>query len=218
MKNLKESTKYNSYRFVGKINIDEIMPWFDFDSGKPWDEGEIPWPLENKVRREILLILSNTGPKTFDEIYNLINFSPKPLLITEQEHRAKIKYQWTKITVENHLLNLEWYNLIRKIDDKYEVTFPVFKMENLSDMRKYIEVIANNWIEVIRSNKEEINRNLSNYADTSDLYQVLIDKAIERLYTLLKSENLLPNQANIKVLWAEQLRDIKFEKWVEKNF
>ncbi len=194
------------------------MPWFDFDSGKPWDEGEIPWPLENKVRREILLILSNTGPKTFDEIYNLINFSPKPLLITEQEHRAKIKYQWTKITVENHLLNLEWYNLIRKIDDKYEVTFPVFKMENLSDMRKYIEVIANNWIEVIRSNKEEINRNLSNYADTSDLYQVLIDKAIERLYTLLKSENLLPNQANIKVLWAEQLRDIKFEKWVEKNF
>ena len=49
-------------------------------------------------------------------------------------------------------------------------------------------------------------------------YEILIEKTIDELYSLLKKENLLPSTPNIKTLWAEQLREIKFEKWVEKNF
>ena len=79
---MKENTKYHNYKFVGKINVDENQPWFDFTTAKPWDESEIPWILDNKVRREILIQLSK-GPKTFDELYKLVNFSPKPLLISK---------------------------------------------------------------------------------------------------------------------------------------
>ena len=82
---MKENTKYNEYRFVGKINVDEIQPWFDFASSKPWDEGEIEWVLDNKVRREILIRLAD-GPKTFEELHEIINFSPQPLLISKNEY------------------------------------------------------------------------------------------------------------------------------------
>ena len=77
---MKEETKYHDYLFKGKSVIDEIQPWFDFGTGKPWDETEIPWVLDNKVRREILVILSN-GPKNLKEIHEKTNFSPKPLLV-----------------------------------------------------------------------------------------------------------------------------------------
>ncbi len=50
------------------------------------------------------------------------------------------------------------------------------------------------------------------------LYGILIEKALEKLYELLKNQNMLPDESNIKILWAEQLRKIKFEDWVEKNF
>ncbi|MFW9882707.1 MAG: winged helix-turn-helix domain-containing protein, partial [Candidatus Thorarchaeota archaeon] len=80
---------------IGKLNIDEIQPWFDFATAKPWDDPEIPWILDNKVRREILIILAN-GPKTFQEIYERVNFSPKPLLISKEEYDCQISYKWTK--------------------------------------------------------------------------------------------------------------------------
>ena len=54
--------------------------------------------------------------------------------------------------------------------------------------------------------------------EKTPLYSILIEKALEKLYELLKNQNLLPDEPNIKVLWAEQLRKIKFEDWVEKNF
>ena len=95
---MRENTKYSDYRFVGKINVDENQPWFDFASNKPWDEGEIPWVVENKVRREILIKLAD-GPKSFDEIYNIINFAPKPLLISEEEYECKVSFQWSRETV-----------------------------------------------------------------------------------------------------------------------
>ncbi|GAJ24668.1 unnamed protein product, partial [marine sediment metagenome] len=56
------------------------------------------------------------------------------------------------------------------------------------------------------------------YEEKTNLYSILIEKALEKLYELLKNQNLLPDEPNIKVLWAEQLRKIKFEDWVEKNF
>jgi hypothetical protein len=215
---MKETTKYSSYRFVGKINIDEIMPWFDFDKSKPWDEMEVPWVLENKVRRQILIILANTGPKTFDELHNYVNFSPNPLLISKEEYVPRVKYQWNKNTLENHLLSLEWYNLIRKENGKYLVTFPVFSMESLEEINKYITIYAENWIKIIKDTSKEIKNNLRSIEEKAPLFEILVEKAVEKLYSLLKSEGLLPNEPNIKALWAEQLRKIKFEKWVDKNF
>jgi hypothetical protein len=216
---LKETTKYNNYRFVGEINVDEIQPWFDFDRGKPWDEREVPWPLENKVRREILIKLANHGPQTFDEIHKRINFSPKPLLITREEHPGKVSFHWNKTVIENHILNLEWYDLIKKRDDKYEVTFPVLTMDKLEDLEKYVEIFAKEWIKVIKETKHEVLNEFQEVnKDQKSLYQILMEKTIERLYQMMKEENLLPEEPNIKALWAEQLRKIKFEKWLEKNF
>jgi len=216
---MKETTKYNNYRFIGKINVDEIQPWFDFDRGKPWDEREVPWPLENKVRREILIKLANHGPQTFEEIHKRINFSPKPLLITKEEHSGKVSFRWSETVVENHLLNLEWYNLIKKREEKYEVTFPVLTKERLEGIEKYIDVFAENWIQIIRETKEEIQGKFQEISkDKSSLYQILIEKTIEKLYQMLKKETVLPEEPNIKALWAEQLRQIKFEKWLQENF
>lgn len=59
---MKENTKYHDYRFVGKTTVDEIQPWFDFATSKPWDEEEVPWPLDNKARRELIIKLAE-GPK-----------------------------------------------------------------------------------------------------------------------------------------------------------
>ncbi|MFX1392884.1 MAG: hypothetical protein ACFFAH_04835 [Promethearchaeota archaeon] len=214
---MKENTKYNDYRFVGKINIEEIQPWFDFATNKPWDDPEIPWVLENKVRREILIKLSE-GPKTFNQLYNTINFSPKPLLIKPEEYKCTISYQWTKLTIENHLMNLEWYNLIRKSDDRYELSFPILKMEDINDMEKYISVFAKHWVTIIKETKEKILKELGDLKNDPKFYIILVEKAIEKLYLLLKETNILPQEPNIKALWAEQLRNIKFEKWLEKNF
>ncbi|MBD3198094.1 MAG: hypothetical protein GF317_23795 [Candidatus Lokiarchaeota archaeon] len=216
---MKETTKYNNYRFIGKINVDEIQPWFDFDRGKPWDEREVPWPLENKVRREILITLANHGPKTFEEIYDHINFSPKPLLISKDEYQPHVKFQWNKQVIENHLLNLEWYDLIKKRDGKYEVTFPVLSMEKLNELEEYISLYADKWSEIIKETKNEVMTKFKAInKDNSSLYQIILEKTSEKIYQLLKEENLLPEVPNIKVLFAEQLRKIKFEDWVAKNF
>jgi hypothetical protein len=214
---MKENTKYNDYRFVGKINVDEIQPWFDFTSNKPWDEEELPWILDNKVRREILINLAD-GQKNFEEIYKKINFSPKPLLISKDEYDCKVSFQWSHETIKNHLINLEWYNLIKPINGKYKLTFPVFTMEKLCDIEKYIVEFAENWIKIIKQLKNGINERLADLEDKVPIYEILVEKAVEKLYELLKKENLLPDVPNVKVLWAEQLRKIKFEEWVEKNY
>jgi DNA-binding Lrp family transcriptional regulator len=214
---MKENTKYQNYRFRGKISVNEIEPWFDFGTAQPWDDLEVPWVLDNKVRREILIILAKS-PKTFEELYENLNFSPKPLLISKEEYDCKIKYQWTKETIKNHLLNLEWYNLVELQGDKYIVTFPIFTMENLNDVEEYVLKFAESWVKVINDTKEEVKKKLNIYGKKNNLYGILIEKALEKLYELLKNQNLLPDEPNIKVLWAEQLRKIKFEDWVEKNF
>lgn len=214
---MKEETKYNNYRFVGKIDVDEIQPWFDFASNKPWDEEELPWVVENKVRREILIKLSES-PKSFEEIVKSINFSPKPLLISEEEYNCKVSYQWGTETLRNHLMNLEWYNLIQKQDDKYRLTFPILTIEEISDIEKYIITFAENWIKIIKQLKQENAIKLGDVEEKSPYFKILIEKSVEKLYELLKKENILPNISNIKALWAEQLRKIKFEEWVDKNF
>ena len=214
---MKENTKYQNYRFRGKINIDEIEPWFDFGTMQPWDELEVPWVLENKVRREILITLAKS-PKSFEELYENLNFSPNPLLISKEEYECKLKYQWDKETIKNHLLNLEWYNLVKLQGNKYTVTFPIFTMESLDDMEEYILKFAEGWVKIVNDTKEKIKKKLDIDEKETKLYGILIEKALEKLYELLKNQNLLPNEPNIKVLWAEQLRKIKFEDWLEKNF
>lgn len=214
---MKENTKYQNYRFRGKINVDEIEPWFDFGTTQPWDESEVPWVLDNKVRREILIILAK-NPKTFEELYETLNFSPKPLLISKEEYECKLKYQWPKETIKNHLLNLERYNLVKLQGDKYVVTFPIFSMESLNDIEEYVLKFAESWVKVIKDTREEVRKKLSVYEEKTNLYGILIEKALEKLYELLKNQNLLPDEPNIKVLWAEQLRKIKFDEWLQKNF
>ncbi|MHA1149909.1 MAG: hypothetical protein ACTSR8_16860 [Promethearchaeota archaeon] len=215
---MKETTKYNNYRFVGKINVDEIEPWFDFDKAKPWDEMEVPWLMENKVRREILIILAE-GAKSFDEIFNHLNFAPKPLLIAEEDYKTSIKFQWDKKTLKNHLLNLEWYDLVKKNGNTYEITIPILKMEKVNEIDEYITTIADKWTAVIKDIKEEAKSKFSSIEHKkAPIFGVLIEKTVEKLYGLLKKENLLPDIPNIKTLWAEQLRAIKFEQWIAQNF
>lgn len=211
---MKENTKYHNYRFIGKINVDEIQPWFDFATAKPWDDPEIPWILDNKVRREILIKLTE-GSKSFQELYESINFTPKPLLISKEEYDCKVSYQWTKETIENHLMTLEWYKLINSKNNIFELTIPIFSMDKTAKIEKYIIRFAEHWIKIIKQLKNEIDDKLG---DTKPIIEILIDKAVEKLYELLKKENLIPDEPNIKTLWAEQLRKIKFEEWVEQNF
>ncbi len=216
---MKEESKYNKYRFVGEEHISLIEPWFDFDRGKPWDESVVPWPLENKVRRQILIILAREGPKTFEQVVELIRFSPNPIVINKQEYSPSVGYQWSEEVVENHLLNLEWYNLLKKEDGKYIVTFPVLDVDKINDLEKYVEIFANYWVEIIKTTKERVNNEFSELnKDGKTLYQILIDRAIERLYELLKKENLLPDEENLKLLFAEELRKMKFEDWVLETF
>jgi hypothetical protein len=214
---MKENTKYQSYRFVGKINVDEIQPWFDFTTSKPWDDPEIPWILDNKVRREILIILSKC-PKTFQEIHERVNFSPKPLLITKEEYDCRISFNWTKQTVENHLLNLEWYNLIKLEDERYKLTIPIISTEDSEKLEQYIIKFTENWVNIIKQLGNEVQNNYKGFDEKTPLYEILIDKAIQKLYSILKEENLISKEPNLKVLWAEQLRKSKFEEWVKKNF
>ncbi len=214
---MKENTKYHDYLFNGKIVVDEIQPWFEFGTGKPWDDSEIPWVLDNKVRREILIILSD-GSKTLKEIRDKIHFSPKPLLINQEKYNPKIKYQWDEATIQNHLMNLEWYNLIKVKDNKYELTFPIFKKKDMSNLEQYILQFANNWIKVILNTKEHLQKAYANSDNYPEILEILIDKAVGKLYELLKEQNLLPNEPNLKALWAEQIRAIKFEEWLKKAF
>ena len=214
---MKEETKYNNYRFIGKIDVDEIQPWFDFASNKPWDEGEIPWVIENKVRREILIKLAE-NPKSFEELVKIINFSPKPLLISEEEYDCKVSYQWGTETLRNHLMNLEGYNLIQKQDDRYKLTFPILTIEEIPDIEKHVIAFAENWIKMIKQLKQEKSIKVGDVEEKSSYFKILIEHAVEKLYELLKKENLLPNIPNVKALWAEQLRKIKFEEWIDKNF
>ena len=214
---MKDNTKYHNYRFMGKINIDEIQPWFDFATSKPWDDPEIPWILDNKVRREILIILA-TGPKTFQQIYENLNFSPKPLLITKEEYDCQISFQWTKETIENHLMNLEWYSLIKLRNNIFELTIPILSTEDSEKLENYIIKFTENWITIISQLKIEVQKKLVNLNEKTHLLEILIEKAIEKLYILLKKENLIPDTPNLKVLWAEQLRKIKFEEWIKQNF
>ncbi|MFX1260278.1 MAG: hypothetical protein ACFFAN_20700 [Promethearchaeota archaeon] len=215
---MKENTKYHNYRFLGKFVIDEIQPWYDFASTKPWDESEIPWVLENRVRREIIISLVK-GSKNFEELYNIVNFSPSPILVSKEEYECKVNYQWTKETLKNHLLSLEWYNLIKKNkNDEYELAFPILKTKELLKLEKFIILFAENWIRVIKEIKHQISLELEEIAKKIPLYEILIEKAVEKLYNLLKIESLIPDEPNIKLLWAEQLRKIKFEEWVDKTF
>ncbi len=214
---MKENTKYHNYRFVGKINVDEIQPWFDFATSKPWDDPEIPWILDNKVRREILIVLAK-GPKTFQEIYEKVNFTPKPLLITKEEYDCQISYQWTKETVNNHLMTLEWYALIKLINQKYQLTIPILSTEEFERLEEYIVKYTENWITIIKQLKKEVQEKFRELDRKTPLYEILIEKAIDKLYSNLKEEDLLPKKPNLKALWAEQLRKIKFEDWVAKNF
>jgi len=214
---MKEKTKYHDYRFVGKINVDEIQPWFDFATAKPWDDPEIPWILDNKVRREILIKLTK-GPKTFQELYQKINFSPKPLLITKEEYDCKISYQWTKETVRNHLMNLEWYNLIKLSTNKYHLTIPILPIEESVKLEEYIVKFTENWIKIIQQLKDQIQDKIREIKNKEVIFEVLIEKSVEKLYEVLKREKLIPDKPNIKVLWAEQLRKINFEEWIANNF
>ena len=215
---MKETTKYNKYRFVGKIQVDEIQPWFDFDKSKPWDELEVPWVLDNKVRREILIALAK-GAKNLEEIHNSIAFSPKPLLISPEEYKTNVKFQWGKETLENHLLNLEWYDLIKKSGEKYQLMIPILGVDKLSEIDNYLTQLVDKWISVLKELKDEIGNKFSNInCNNAPLYGILVEKAVEKLYEKMKSENLLPNKPNIKSLWAEQLRKLNFEDWITKNF
>lgn len=214
---MREITKYHNYRFIGKINIDEIQPWFDFASLKPWDEGEIPWVLENRVKREILISLSD-GAKSFKELYDNVNFSAIPLLISKEEYECHVSYQWSEETLKNHLLNLEWYNLIEKKDNKYSLTFPIFKLDTLTEIENYVIKFSSAWIKVIKNTKKDIENRFMDIKNNFLVYNIIIEKAVEKLHELLKNESILPHEANLKVLWAEQLRKIKFEEWLEKNY
>lgn len=214
---MKEETKYHDYLFKGKSVIDEIQPWFDFGTGKPWDETEIPWVLDNKVRREILVILSN-GPKNLKEIHEKTNFSPKPLLVDSSQYHPTVKYQWSEATIHNHLMNLEWYNLIKFVDQKYELTFPIFNLKENNELNEFAFKFADLWIKIVSEMKAEFFKSYKNGKHHTELLEIIIDKAINRLYELLKAQDLLPNEPNLKALWAEQIRAIKFEDWVKRAF
>jgi len=214
---MKENTKYNEFIFKAVQNIDEIQPWFDFSTAKPWDDSEIPWLLDNKVRRQIIISLAD-HPKSFEALCESIQFEPKPLLISKEEYTSKVSYKWSKDTIKNHLLNLEWYKLIKLKDNKYKLTFPILTSKKREEFENYIIKFVNSWISVIRETKDEIKEKFNNYDKNISLYSILIDKAVNKLYEILKKENLLPNIPNIKALWAEQLRNLNFQDWLDKNF
>ena len=214
---LKENTKYHDHLFNAKRVVDEIQPWFDFGTGKPWDDPDYPWVIDNKVRREILIMLSK-GPKTLEEIQKKTNFSPKALLIEPNLYTPTVRYQWTEKTIRNHLMNLEWYNLIKSTDDNYELTFPIFDNQENSQLEDYALKFSENWIKIVLNMKKEFQKSFINFDKNPQLLEIIIDKAVNKLYELLKENKMLPDESNLKALWAEQIRTIKFEDWVKENF
>ena len=115
-------------------------------------------------------------------------------------------------------MNLEWYSLIKLTEDKYELTIPILSTEKSDKLEEYIVKFTTNWITVIRQLYNEVQEEFRDPEEKSTLLEILIEKSIEKLYTILKGEKLVPDIPNIKVLWAEQLRTIKFEDWIAKNF
>jgi len=114
---------------------------------------------------------------------------------------------------------MEWNNLIKKNNDKYEITFPVFKLENSNDMEKFTSKIAENWVKIIQESKTEMEKSLKNVKTDPNNLVILIEKIVEKLYETLKKEKILrTEEPNLKLLWADQLRKSKFENWLEKNF
>ncbi|MFX1358191.1 MAG: hypothetical protein ACFFA8_13035 [Promethearchaeota archaeon] len=214
---MKENTKYNQYRFSGKIFIDQIQPWFDFGTAKPWDDPEIPWVLDNKVKRDILTILSK-GSMSFDEIYESLQFSPKPLLITQKEYKPNIQYKWSKDTIRNHLSNLEWYNLISLKNGKYSINFPILNLEDNIKLNKEAKKLIEEYLKPYVRSNEKISKLIQSTMNTSETYSLLIDKIVDEFFLLLKQKGIIPNEPNIKILWAEQLREETFEEWVKKYF
>jgi len=214
---LKENTKYHDHLFKGKIIVDKVQPWFDFGTGKPWDDPDIPWVLDNKVRRQILIILSK-GPKNLKEIHENTNFSPKSLLIDSSQYTPTVQYQWSEETIRNHLMNLEWYNLIKSVDDKYQLTFPIFTNQESNQLDEYALKFAEYWIKIISDMKKDWQNSYTGFNKNPPLLEIIIDKAVNKLYELLKAEKMLPDESNLKALWAEQIRSIKFEDWVKNTF
>jgi hypothetical protein len=214
---MKENTKYNQYRFSGKIYIDQIQPWFDFGTAKPWDDPEIPWVLDNKVNREILTYLSK-GSKPFDEIYKNLQFSPKPLLITQDEYKPNVHYEWTKESIRNHLSNLEWYNLISLKNGNYTINFPILNLEDNIKLNQQAKELAEEYIKSLVKSKEEINELIQSNINTSEVYSLLLDRMVDEFFLLLKEKGIIPDEPNIKTLWAEQLREESFEEWVKRYF
>ena len=115
-------------------------------------------------------------------------------------------------------MSLEWYNLIRLINEYYQLTIPILSIEETEKLEEYIVKFTENWIIIVKQLYNEVQENLRDLSKKIPLYEILIEKAVENLYQILKHENLLPKQPNLKALWAEQLRKIKFEDWVRKNF
>jgi hypothetical protein len=214
---MKENTKYNKYRFSGKIIIDQIQPWFDFGTAKPWDDPEIPWVLDNKVNREILTVLSK-GPKTFEEIYEKLQFSPKSLLITQDEYHPQVHYQWEKDSIKNHLSNLEWYRLISKKNEKYTINFPILNIEDNIQLNQQAKKLVEEFLKPLNKSREEVTEQLQSNTNISEIYSLLIEKLSEELFLLLKEKGVLPDEPYIKTLWAEQLREEDFEEWVKKYY
>jgi hypothetical protein len=87
----------------------------------------------------------------------------------------------------------------------------VLTINDLYNLEEITLRIAHNWIEIIRKMKLELE-------EQGIKYEILIEKTVEQLYSLLKEEKMLPNIPNIKNLWTEQLRESKFEDWVKTNF
>jgi hypothetical protein len=129
-----------------------------------------------------------------------------------------VKYQWSEATIQNHLLNLEWYNLIKFVNEKYELTFPIFNLKENNKLNEFAFKFANYWIKIVSEMEAEVLKSYKNGKFPPELLEIVIDKAINKLYELLKAQNLLPNEPNLKALWVEQIRAIKFEDWVKRAF
>jgi len=129
-----------------------------------------------------------------------------------------VRYQWSEDTILNHLMNLEWYNLIKTDKNKYKLTFPIFNYQENHQLEEFAVKFAENWIKVVSDMKREFQKSYTDFEEKPELLEIIINKSVNKLYELLKVENLLPNESNLKALWAEQIRTLKFEDWVKKAF
>ena len=179
--------------------------------------GAFAYALRNHVEKGLRVMMTKNAAYTVRNVLNEVrDLGIK--IITEEEYVSKVSYQWTKKTLENHLLGLEWYKLIKAIKGKYKLTIPILSSNKIEDLNSYIVQFAKNWIVIIKKLIHEIQNKNEKLSEKSPLLNILIDKAVEELYSLLKEENLLPKGPNLKALWAEELRKVKFEDWISVNF